>query len=184
RQPRDRGPGVAAGGPRHPHRCRPGRAGRDQRLDVGAARPPGAVGGDTRAHPVIGLPATVWEACRFVTVGPDTWEQRMNEYSDLDLGRRPAVAGTAFQQRLSEVIPVIDDSADLRISTATASDDEHGPYLVFSAPRRDMVRCEAASNASLDDAYQLGTDQLAQMESSRWRPASTDGDGSTANVWI
>lgn len=108
----------------------------------------------------------------------------MNEYSDFDLDRSTAEAWTGFQRRLSEVISVIDDSADLRISTATASDDEHGPYLVFSAPRRDMVRCEAASNASLDDAYQLGSEQLAQMESFGWQPPSADGVGATANFWI
>lgn len=108
----------------------------------------------------------------------------MNEYSDFDLDRSTADAWAAFQERLSEVISVVDDTEDLRISTATASDDERGPYVVVSSPRRDVVRCEAASNAVLDDTYQLTAAQLGQMESLGWQPPSSDGDRPTANVWV
>ncbi|HIT76194.1 MAG TPA: hypothetical protein IAA98_11455 [Candidatus Avipropionibacterium avicola] len=108
----------------------------------------------------------------------------MNEYSDFDLDRSTAQAWSGFESRLSEIISVIDDTADMTIGTATATDAEHGPYLLFSSPRRDVVRCEAASNAVLDDAYQLTGDQLAAMERAGWQPPHADGDHPTANLWV
>jgi len=108
----------------------------------------------------------------------------MNQYSDFDLDRSTAQAWAEFENRLSEVISVIDDSADMRISAATGSDDEHGPFVSFTAPRRDVVRCEAASNAVLDDAHQLGAGQLAEMESLGWEPPASAGPVRTPNFWV
>lgn len=108
----------------------------------------------------------------------------MNQYSDFDLDRSTAQAWAEFQNRLSEVISVIDDTADMKISAATASDDEHGPFVSFSAPRRDVVRCEAASNAVLDDPYQLSAAALAQMERLGWEPPAASGPAPTPNFWV
>ena len=45
----------------------------------------------------------------------------MNEYSDFDLDRSTAQAWSGFESRLSEIISVIDDTADMTIGTATAA---------------------------------------------------------------
>ncbi|MFW6599824.1 T3SS (YopN, CesT) and YbjN peptide-binding chaperone 1 [Propionibacteriaceae bacterium Y2011] len=107
----------------------------------------------------------------------------MNEYSDFDLDRSTAQAWAEFQTRLAEVISVIDDSEDMTISTATAG-DEPGPFIRFSSPRRHIVRCEAASNAVLDDDYQLTAAQLDQMQQLGWQAPTAVGADSTANFWV
>lgn len=108
----------------------------------------------------------------------------MNDYADFDLDRSTRQSWAEFERRLSEIISVIDDTADMTIGTATANDDEHGPFLVFSSPRRHVVRCEAASNGVLDDAYQLTADRLTRMETAGWHPPTTDGEHPTPNFWV
>lgn len=104
----------------------------------------------------------------------------MNQYTDFDLDRSTAQAWEEFQARLSEVISVIDDSEDMTIGTATAGEDP-APFVRFSAPRREVVRLEAASNAVLGEDFQLGADQLQQMSDLGWEDPSTDIG---PNFWI
>ena len=107
----------------------------------------------------------------------------MAEIDDFDIDRSIAEAWTEFSARLSEVISVMDDSADLTIGTESASSDL-APYVRFSCPMPDRVRCEAASNAVLGEDFQLTADQLAAMERLGWLPPSTDPPQPTSNFWL
>ncbi|HEY9289660.1 MAG TPA: YbjN domain-containing protein [Microlunatus sp.] len=108
-------------------------------------------------------------------------------YEGFDIDRSTAQAWAEFQARLSEVVSVIDDSGDLVIGTESEPADKGGPFVSFSAPVRDTIRSEAASNAVLADAFQLGQSELAAMERAGWdAPTAEAGNGSqpTANFWI
>ena len=107
----------------------------------------------------------------------------MADIDDFDIDRSIAQAWTEFSERLSEVISVMDDSADLTIGTESGSSDP-APFVRFSCPMRDRVRCEAASNAVLGEDFQLATNQLAAMERLGWLPPSTDPPHPTSNFWV
>ncbi len=110
------------------------------------------------------------------------------DYEDFDIDRSTAQAWAEFQSRLSEVVSVIDDTADLVIGVESESDDQ-GPFITCSSPRRDVVRIEAASNAVLGEAFQLEPEDLTAMEQAGWNPPSGDDDATTpgnersANFW-
>lgn len=110
------------------------------------------------------------------------------DYEDFDIDRSTAQAWAEFQSRLSEVISVIDDTADLVIGVESESDDQ-GPFVTCSAPRRDVIRLEAAGNAVLGEAFQLRPADLTAMEEAGWIPpassddAATAGNDQTANFW-
>jgi T3SS (YopN, CesT) and YbjN peptide-binding chaperone 1/T3SS (YopN, CesT) and YbjN peptide-binding chaperone 3 len=115
----------------------------------------------------------------------------MADIDDFDLDRSTAQAWAEFQSRLSEVISMIDDSADLTIGTESESDGPP-PFVRLSSPRRDVIRCEAASNAVLGDDFQLSSGLLTEMERLGWQPPTASGEISsaaeviqpTANFWI
>ncbi|WP_375431976.1 hypothetical protein [uncultured Friedmanniella sp.] len=102
---------------------------------------------------------------------------------DFDLDRSTAEAWAGFQTRLSEVISMMDDSADLTINAESVGDGA-GPFLRFSAPGRDRVRCEAASNATLGPSFRLSEEQLASMTALGWHEPATDGPVPTPNFWV
>jgi Putative bacterial sensory transduction regulator len=104
------------------------------------------------------------------------------DIDDFDIDRSIAAAWAEFQVRLSEVVSMIDESADLTIGTGSAGDG--APFLRLSSPRPHLVRCEAASNAALGEDFQLKPDQLAAMEALGWQPPSVAGDRPTANFWF
>ncbi|SDB84217.1 hypothetical protein GA0111570_104265 [Raineyella antarctica] len=107
----------------------------------------------------------------------------MPEYEDFDLDRSIAQAWDGFEIRLGEVISVIDDSADFTIGCA-AVDEDQVPYVTFTALDRTTIRAEASSNAVLGEAYQLGPEQLAEMERLGWLAPTTEGPRPTANFWL
>ena len=84
----------------------------------------------------------------------------MADIDDFDIDLSIAQAWAEFQARLSEIVSMIDDSADLTIGTGTASEDV-APYLRLSSPQPQLVRGEAASNAVLGPGFQLDAGQLA-----------------------
>jgi hypothetical protein len=104
------------------------------------------------------------------------------EIDDFDVDRSIARSWAEFQTRLSEVISLIDESADLTICTA-ASNSDGVPFVRFRAPARDTVRAEAAGNATLNDDFQLQPAQLAAMEELGWQPPSAEPGGS-AEYWV
>ncbi len=101
---------------------------------------------------------------------------------DFDLDRSTAEAWAGFQNRLSEVISMMDDSGDLTINAESEGDP--APFLRFSSPGRDVVRCEAASNASLGSTYRLNGDQVDAMTAMGWQQPSTEGPRPTPNFWV
>jgi hypothetical protein len=115
----------------------------------------------------------------------------MSDIDGFDLDRSTAQAWTEFQSRLSEVISMIDDSADLTIGTESESDGPP-PFVRLSSPRREVVRCEAASNAVLGDDFQLSSELIARMERLGWQSPIVDGERTsaaeapqaTANFWV
>jgi hypothetical protein len=120
----------------------------------------------------------------------------MADIDDFDLDRSTAQAWAEFQGRLSEVISLIDDTADLTIRT-TSGGNGPPPFLTLSSPRTAMIRCEAASNAVLGADFQLSAEQLTAMEQLGWQPPAVGGEvGSTeegptaastqptANFWV
>ena len=110
----------------------------------------------------------------------------MADIDDFDLDRSTAQAWTEFQSRLSEVISMIDDTADLTIGTESEGNGPP-PFIRLGSPRQGVIRCEAASNAVLGDDFQLSAELLAGMEQQGWQPPTADGVESTqptANFWI
>jgi hypothetical protein len=115
----------------------------------------------------------------------------MSDIDDFDLDRSIAQAWAEFQSRLSEVISMIDDSGDLTIGTESGSDGPP-PFVRLSSPRRDVIRCEAASNAVLGDDFQLSLELVARMERLGWQAPTFGGEHSsvaevaqpTANFWV
>jgi hypothetical protein len=115
----------------------------------------------------------------------------MADIDDFDLDRSTTQAWAEFQSRLSEVISMIDDTADLTIGTESEGDGPP-PFVRLSSPRRDVIRCEAASNAVLGDDFQLSFEQLTRMERLGWQSPTAGGEVSsaadvtqpTANFWI
>jgi hypothetical protein len=107
----------------------------------------------------------------------------MADIDDFDIDHSISSAWAEFQARLSEVISMIDDSGDLTISTAATSGDQ-APYLRFSCPETNRVRCEAASNAVLGEDFQLSTAQLSAMEQLGWQPPTGSGPRGTGNFWV
>lgn len=107
----------------------------------------------------------------------------MPDYTEFDLDRSTAQAWDEFEVRLSEVISVIDDSADFTIGCVGVA-DEQVPYVRFHALDRDTLLAEAASNAVLDESYQLSVGQLEQMERLGWRSPGADSDHPTPNFWL
>lgn len=104
----------------------------------------------------------------------------MAEIDGFDLDRSTAQAWSEFEARLAEVVSMIDDSGDLTIGTDTGA-TERGPYVRFSSPSRDSIRAEAASNAELGEHFQLGADELTEMEQLGWQPPSVE-EG--PNFWV
>jgi T3SS (YopN, CesT) and YbjN peptide-binding chaperone 1/T3SS (YopN, CesT) and YbjN peptide-binding chaperone 3 len=115
----------------------------------------------------------------------------MADIDDFDLDRSTAQAWAEFQSRLSEVISVIDDSADLTIGTESEGNGPP-PFVRLSSPRRGVIRCEAASNAVLGDDFQLSAELFDAMERLGWQPPAAAGahtsaaqsNQPSANFWI
>jgi hypothetical protein len=115
----------------------------------------------------------------------------MADIDDFDLDRSTAQAWAEFQSRLSEVISMIDDSADLTIGTESAGNGPP-PFLRLSSPRPGVIRCEAASNSALGDDFQLSAELLDAMEQLGWQPPTVGEDRESAaqptkpsaNFWI
>jgi hypothetical protein len=114
----------------------------------------------------------------------------MADIDDFDLDRSTAQAWDEFQGRLSEVITVIDDTADLTIGTASEGKGPP-PFVRLSSPRPGTIRCEAASNAVLGDDFRLPDELLDAMERLGWQPPPIGEQESpigsvqpTANFWI
>lgn len=103
----------------------------------------------------------------------------MAEIDDFDLDRSMAQAWSDFTGRLAEVISMIDESADLTIRSASATDasDSRPPFVRLSSPARLTVRAEAAANAALGPGYQLSADQLGALSAGGWQEPA-DGGGS------
>jgi hypothetical protein len=115
----------------------------------------------------------------------------MADIDDFDLDRSTAQAWAEFQSRLSEVISVIDDSADLTIGTESEGNGPP-PFVRLSSPRPGVIRCEAASNAMLGEDFQLSAELLDTMERLGWQPPTTGEDQTSAaqliqpsaNFWV
>ena len=106
----------------------------------------------------------------------------MADIDDFDIDKSIAAAWAEFQVRLSEIISMIDESADLTIGTEPAG--KGAPFLRLSSPRPHVVRGEAAGNAVLSEDFQLKPDQLATMEALGWQPPEVEIDNAGANFWF
>ena len=112
----------------------------------------------------------------------------MADIDDFDLDRSTAQAWAEFQNRLSEVISMIDDTADLTIGIESGGSGP-APFVRLSSPRPGVIRCEAASNAVLGDNFQLPAELLAAMEGQGWQPPTGGGEQAAeeiepTNFWI
>jgi len=114
----------------------------------------------------------------------------MADIDDFDLDRSTAQAWAEFQNRLSEVISMIDDTADLTIGIESGGSGP-APFVRLSSPRPGVIRCEAASNAVLGVNFQLPPELLAAMEQQGWQPPTVGSEEAAAeeveptpNFWI
>jgi len=115
----------------------------------------------------------------------------MADIDDFDLDRSTAQAWAEFQNRLSEVISMIDDTADLTIGIESVGSGSP-PFVRLSSPRPGVIRCEAASNAVIGDNFQLPAELLTAMEQQGWQPptvgeeqeSATENPEHTPNFWV
>ncbi len=106
----------------------------------------------------------------------------MADIDDFDIDKSIAAAWTEFQVRLSEIVSVIDESADLTIGTGPV--EERAPFLRLSSPRPHVIRGEAAGNTVLGEDFQLGPDQRATMAALGWQSATAENDPADGNFWF
>jgi hypothetical protein len=104
------------------------------------------------------------------------------DIDDFDIDKSIAAAWAEFQGRLSEIVSMIDESADLTIGTGPPGDG--APFLRLSSPRPHVVQGEAASNAVLGEDFQLSAEQLATMEALGWQPPQVGNVVAGANFWF
>lgn len=97
------------------------------------------------------------------------------EIDDFDIDRSTDQAWDQFRKRLSDVLSVMDDEADLHLPTLSP-DDDVAPYLHFRCRHLGELIAEASSNASLGEDFQLVASQLTAMEQLGWQPPSVSGD--------
>ncbi|PID53805.1 MAG: hypothetical protein CSB46_06015 [Micrococcales bacterium] len=100
---------------------------------------------------------------------------------DFDLDEVTDQAWRQFQGRLSEVISMIDETADLHIATVSADDTDVAPEVSFHRDvGDDDVRVEASGNAALSEEFRLSDEQIAQMVEVGWNPPT----GGEQNFWV
>lgn len=97
----------------------------------------------------------------------------MADIDDFDLDASTAQAWTGFQERLAEVIAVIDESGDLIIEAESASDGE-AAYVAFRSPTRHVVRVETPA-AALNG--QPTSSQVAQLTALGWHTTGAEPAG-------
>lgn len=108
----------------------------------------------------------------------------MPEYDDFDLDRSTAQAWRNFEERLAEVVSVMDDTQDLTIGSVAVTTTETVPFVRFAVRNRNLVRLEAASNSVLGENYQLVQPQLEAFDAQGWQSPVSEGDRPTPNFWI
>ncbi|CAI9408582.1 T3SS (YopN, CesT) and YbjN peptide-binding chaperone 1 [Aestuariimicrobium sp. T2.26MG-19.2B] len=103
---------------------------------------------------------------------------------DFDLDRSVAQAWEQFAERLADVISVIADG-ELTIGTLSSSADA-APFVRYSVSRErpEVVLVEAASNAVLGEGFQLGVEQLHQLEELGWQSPTVDGETPSPNFTL
>ncbi|MGV8849837.1 MAG: T3SS (YopN, CesT) and YbjN peptide-binding chaperone 1 [Propionibacteriaceae bacterium] len=102
------------------------------------------------------------------------------DIDDFDIDRSTDEAWHSFAERLSEVLSMMDEDAELRLGTL-APDDDVSPYIAYDCPALGRLVAEASSNAVLADDYQLAASQLARMDELGWRAPTTEGDTPSGN---
>jgi hypothetical protein len=104
------------------------------------------------------------------------------DIDDFDVDKSIAAAWTEFQVRLSEIVSMIDESADLTIGTGSVEDA--APFVRLSSPRPHVIRGEAAGNAVLGPDFQLTPVQVATMEALGWQPPAAGDYPTGGNFWF
>ncbi|SDE39243.1 T3SS (YopN, CesT) and YbjN peptide-binding chaperone 1 [Auraticoccus monumenti] len=111
----------------------------------------------------------------------------MPDYRDFDLDRSTAESWLEFEQRLAEVVSMIDDSADFTLG-CVAVDEEPVPFVRFHSRDRDTLLAEAASNAVVGEKYQLGPAELTRLSELGWQDPTSEpeqpGDPVSENFWV
>lgn len=104
------------------------------------------------------------------------------DIDDFDIDRSTDDAWDAFGVRLSEVLSMMDDGAELTLGTL-APDDDASPFIEYECPALGRLEAQASSNAVLADDYQLAAPQLAQMESLGWISPSAESSENFTSDW-
>lgn len=93
----------------------------------------------------------------------------MHDYEGFDLEAILANAWETFTERLSDVLAVMDDSADLTIGLLSAHDGGSSPFIRFTCDPHRMLTVEAASNPALSEHDQLSPAGLQLMSELGWK---------------
>jgi hypothetical protein len=104
------------------------------------------------------------------------------DIDDFDIDRSTDDAWDAFGVRLSEVLSMMDDGAELTLGTL-APDDDASPFIEYECPALGRLVAQASSNAVLADDYQLAAPQLARMEELGWISPSAESSENFTSGW-
>lgn len=100
-----------------------------------------------------------------------------------DLDRSTQQAWDGFEERLDEVLSMMDEESTLTISTLS-SDEEPSPAIRFTGVNGLRLLAEASSNASLGERFQLCPEQLEAMQHIGWRAPTTVGETPSRDFWL
>lgn len=131
----------------------------------------------------------MWATARGTSpAGSDTphEEDSVSEQVDFDLDKATDEAWQQFEERLAEVLSVIDPGGELVIGTLSTHTDP-SPALQFfcrtgrRASDERMLHAEASSNEVLGETFQLSVPQLQAMVDLGWTEPSAVGSEASPN---
>ena len=104
------------------------------------------------------------------------------DIDDFDIDRSTDDAWEAFGVRLSEVLSMMDDGAELRLGML-AADDDPSPFIAYECPELGKLVAHASANAVLADDNQLTPAQVGRMQELGWSAPDPESVESFTSRW-
>lgn len=90
------------------------------------------------------------------------------DIDDFDIDRSTEEAWDAFSVRLSEVLSMMDNGAELQLGMLSTAETT-APYVEYACPKLGRIVAQASANASLAQGHKLSEQQLSLLEQLGWQ---------------
>lgn len=97
--------------------------------------------------------------------------------SDFDFEKSTAEAWASFEERLADVLSVMEDDATLRIGAVATETAGVPPFVLFRAIDGRRLRAQASGNDQVDPAFKMTTAQQDDLVARGWTPLGTPERG-------